>query len=113
MMEDIVFGRNSVIELLNSDRTVNKLFIQKGENYGSIKKVIDLARGKKIVISEVHKSKLDEMTDGQNHQGVVALTSPYKYCEIDDILNVAKERKENPFIIILDGIEDPDRKSVV
>lgn len=113
MMEDIVFGRNSVIELLNSDRTVNKLFIQKGENYGSIKKVIDLARGKKIVISEVHKSKLDEMTDGQNHQGVVALTSPYKYCEIDDILNVAKERKENPFIIILDGIEDPHNLGAV
>ncbi len=113
MMEDIVFGRNSVIELLNSDRTINKLFIQKGENYGSIKKVIDLARGKKIVISEVHKSKLDEMTEGQNHQGVVALTSPYKYCEIDDILNVAKERGENPFIIILDGIEDPHNLGAV
>ena len=113
MMEDIVFGRNSVIELLNSDRTVNKLFIQKGESYGSIKKVIDLARNKKIVISEVHKSKLDEMTEGQNHQGVVALTSPYKYCEIDDILNVARERGENPFIIILDGIEDPHNLGAV
>jgi 23S rRNA (guanosine2251-2'-O)-methyltransferase len=106
-MDDLVFGRNSVIELLNSDRTINKLFIQKGENYGSIRKVIDLARQKKIVISEVHKSKLDEMTSNQNHQGVAAQTSPYEYCEIDDILSVAREREECPFIIILDGIEDP------
>lgn len=106
-MDDLVFGRNSVIELLNSDRTINKLFIQKGENYGSIRKVIDLARQKKIVISEVHKSKLDEMTGNQNHQGVVAQTSPYEYCEIDDILSVANKRSEQPFIIILDGIEDP------
>ncbi len=113
MIEDIVFGRNSVIELLNSDRTINKLYVQKGEGYGSIKKIIDLARNKKIVISEVHKSKLDEMTDGQNHQGVVALTSPYKYSEIADILNVAKERNENPFIIILDGIEDPHNLGAV
>ena len=106
-MEDFVFGRNSVIELLNSDRTINKLFIQKGETHGSIGKVIDLARKKKVVISEVQKTKLDEMTDNQNHQGVVAVTSPYKYCEIDDILDVAKARGEEPFIIIADGIEDP------
>ena len=112
-MENLVFGRNSVMELLNSDRTINKLFIQKGENYGSIKKVIDLARRKKVVISEVHKSKLDEMTDNQNHQGVVAQTSPYEYCEIDDILSVANARQEQPFIIILDGIEDPHNLGAV
>lgn len=106
-MENLVFGRNSVIELINSDRTINKLFIQKGEARGSIGKVIDLAKRKKIVISEVQKAKLDEMTDNQNHQGVVAVTSPYKYCEIDDILNVAKDKGEEPFIIIADGIEDP------
>ena len=106
-MEDIVFGRNSVIEILNSDRTINKLFIQKSENHGSINKIINLAREKRIVISFVHKGKLDEMAEGQNHQGVIAVTSPYEYCEIDDILKVAKERNEKPFIIIADGIEDP------
>lgn len=112
-MDDMVFGRNSVIELLNSERTINKLFIQKGETYGSMRKITELAKQKRIVISEVHKSKLDEMTENQNHQGVVAMTSPYNYCEIDDILNVATERKENPFIIILDGIEDPHNLGAV
>lgn len=107
MEDDVVFGRNSVIELLNSGRTINKLFIQKGESHGAMKKVIDLARDRRVVISEVHKSKLDEMTENQNHQGVVAVTSPYEYCEIDDILDVASARRESPFIIILDGIEDP------
>ena len=62
---------------------------------------------KRVIISEVHKSKLDEMTNNQNHQGVVAQTSPYEYCEIDDILNVANERNEKPLVLILDGIEDP------
>lgn len=107
MENDVVFGRNSVIELLNSNRTVNKLFIQKGETHGSIGKVIELAREKRIVISEVQKGKLDEITDNQNHQGVVAVTSPYEYCEIDDILKVAEDRNEKPFILIADGIEDP------
>lgn len=106
-MEDIVFGRNSVLELLESNGTINKLFILKGDTQGSIKKIIEIAREKHIVISEVHKGKLDEMTDNSNHQGVVAFTSPYEYVEIDDILNRAKERNEEPFIIILDGIEDP------
>ena len=106
-MEDLVFGRNSVMELLDSERTINKLFIQKGETHGSIGKIIKLARQKGVVISEVQKSKLDEMTNNQNHQGVVATTTPYKYFEIDDILKVASDRGENPFIIIADGIEDP------
>lgn len=106
-MENLVFGRNSVMEVLNSSRTINKLFIQKGANHGSINKILDLARKKRVVISEVNKGKLDEMAEGQNHQGVIIVTSPYEYCEIDDILKVAEEKNENPFIIIADGIEDP------
>ena len=107
-MEDIIYGRNSVMELLTStSRTINKLLIIKGDSQGSIKKIISLAREKHIVISEVTKQKMDELAEGGNHQGVIALTTAYEYCEIDDILSVAKERKENPFIIILDGIEDP------
>ena len=106
-MEDLIFGRNSVIEVLESDRPINKLFVLKGERHGSISKILDLARDKKIVISEVQKAKLDEMTNNQNHQGVVVAVSPYEYCEVDDILEVAKERNEPPFILIADGIEDP------
>jgi len=107
MEEGIIYGRNSVIELLNSDKTINKLLILKGETHGSIKKIITIAREKKIIVSEVTRAKLDELTDGENHQGVVAYTSPYSYCEVDDILKVAEERDEKPFVVILDGIEDP------
>ena len=107
-MEDIIYGRNSVMELLTStSRTINKLLIIKGDSQGSIKKIISLAHEKHIVISEVTKQKMDELAEGGNHQGVIALTTAYEYCEIDDILNVADEKKEKPLVLILDGIEDP------
>ena len=63
-------------------------------------KIIAIAKEKHLMISEVHKSKLDELTDGQNHQGVAAETTSYEYCEIDDILSVASQSAEQPFIII-------------
>ena len=107
MEEGIIYGRNSVIELLNSGKTINKLLILKGETHGSIKKIITIAREKKIIVSEVSRAKLDELTDGENHQGVIAYTIPYSYCDVDDILKVASERGEKPFVVILDGIEDP------
>ena len=107
-MEDIIYGRNSVMELLTStSRTINKLLIIKGDSQGSIKKIISLAREKHIVISEVTKQKMDELAEGGNHQGVIALTTAYEYCEIDDIINVANERNEKPLIVICDSIEDP------
>ena len=103
--EDVVAGRNAVIELLNSDRDINKIFIANGEKHGSITKIIAMAKENKIVTVEVEKSKLDLMAE--NHQGVVAVVPPFNYCEIEDILDVAKERGEDPFVLILDGIEDP------
>jgi 23S rRNA (guanosine2251-2'-O)-methyltransferase len=105
--EDRVEGRNSVLELLDSDRDINKIFIQKGERHGSINKIIAIAKEKSIVITEVEKSKLDLMSETKNHQGVIAVVPPFNYCDIEDILNVAKQKKEDPFIILLDGIEDP------
>lgn len=103
--EDIVFGRNAVLELLKSDKDINKIFIEKGEKHGSIKEIIARARENKVVLVEVEKSKLDIMAE--NHQGVVAIVPPFNYCEIEEILEYAKERNEDPFILILDGIEDP------
>ena len=103
--EDVVAGRNAVIELLNSDRDINKIFIANGEKHGSITKIIAMAKENKIVTVEVEKSKLDLMAE--NHQGVVAVVPPFNYCQIEDILDLAKERGEDPFVLILDGIEDP------
>lgn len=105
--DDQVEGRNSVLELLESGKDINKIFVARGEKQGSINKIIGKAKDSKIVLVETDKRKLDEMSQTGNHQGVIAIVPPFKYCDVDDILNVAKEQNEDPFVIILDGIEDP------
>lgn len=105
--QDQVEGRNSVLELLDSDRDINKIFIEKGEKHGSINKIIVKAREKKVVIVEVDRQKLNKMAQTENHQGVIAIVPPFNYCEVKDILDEAYRRNEKPFILILDGIEDP------
>lgn len=105
--DDQVEGRNAVIELLESGRDINKIFVSNGEKNGSINKILAMARERKVIVSEVNKSKLEQMASSDNHQGVIAIVPPYEYCDIDDILECAKSRNEDPFIIILDGIEDP------
>ena len=104
--EDIVAGRNAVLELLKSNKDINKIFVERGEKHGSINEIIAKAREDKIVLVEVDKSKLDGMTN-ENHQGVVAIVPPFNYCEVEDILEEAAKKQEDPFILILDGIEDP------
>ena len=105
--QDQVEGRNSVLELLETEKDINKIFIERGEKHGSINKIIGMAKDRKIVIVEVDKNKLNQMAQSNNHQGVIAIVPPFNYCEVEDILNEAKLRKEPPFILILDGIEDP------
>lgn len=105
--DDKVVGRNSVLELLKAKKDINKLYVQKGEKNGSIREIIAKAKENKVVIQEVDKYKLDKMTeDNINHQGVIAIVPPFEYSTVDDILNLAKEKNEQPFIIMLDGIED-------
>lgn len=107
-MEELkVEGRNAVIELLKSGREINKIFVLRGERQGSINEILKLAKKNGILISEVDKTKLDNMSDTKHHQGVIAYASPVEYKELDDIFNLAKERNEDPFIIIADEIEDP------
>lgn len=105
--DDIVEGRNAVLELLDSDRDINKIFVQSGERHGSINKIIAIAKENKLVVTEVEKSKLDFMSKTKNHQGVIAVVPPFNYCEVEDILEYAKSKNEDVFILILDGIEDP------
>ncbi len=104
---DQVEGRNAVIELLESGRDINKIFISNGEKHGSINKIIKMAKQRKVLITEVNKTKLKEMAKTENYQGVIAIVPPFEYCDIDDILEEAKKRNEDSFIVILDGIEDP------
>ena len=105
--QDQVEGRNSVIELLESGKDINKIYVTRGEKHGSINKIIAKAKERKIIIVEKDKRQMQEMAQTENYQGVIAIVPPYEYCEIEDILEEAKKRKEDPFVLILDGIEDP------
>lgn len=107
MKDTYIIGRNPVMEILKSEREINKLFVQKGDLKGSINKIIGLAKSKNIIIQEVDRNKLDQLSEGGVHQGVVALVVPFKYSTVEEVLNLAEEKNEKPFLIILDGIEDP------
>lgn len=109
----LIMGRNAVREAVRSGRSVDKILVTK-EIDGSLREIINLARDNNIRVDSVVREKLDELCmpfgHGQktgNHQGIVAMVPGVEYCEIADILNFAKGKGEKPFIIILDGIEDP------
>ena len=104
---DQVEGRNSVLELLESEKAINKIFITKGEKHGSINKIIAMAKEKKVILVEKDKRQMEQMAQTTNYQGVIAIVPPFEYCEIEDIVDKAKELNEDPFVLILDGIEDP------
>lgn len=105
--EDLIIGRNAVMEALKNDKTIEALYLSNGSREGSINQIINLAKKNKIVIKEADKKKLDSMSAGMVHQGVIAKITPYKYFEVKDILDDAKKKGEAPFIIILDELEDP------
>lgn len=107
MNEDIIYGRNPVIEALESGRTVDKIFIQDGIRHSQIGIIIRLAKSLGVVYRLVDKRKLDTLTDGENHQGVAAFAAAHTYVEVDDIINSAREKGEDPFIVIADGLNDP------
>lgn len=105
--ENIIEGRNPILEAFDTKLTIEKLLVSKGENQGSIIKIISMARERNIPIIEVDKRRLDSMSNNNRHQGVIAYVTPYRYQEIADILKIAQDREEKPFILILDEIEDP------
>jgi len=105
--ENYIEGRNPVLEALKSGREIEKILVANGSNQGSISKIVGMAKDKKVVLQFVDRNKLDSMTSTNSHQGVIAIASAHEYKTIDDIINLAKSRNEDPFIIILDEIEDP------
>ncbi len=104
---DQVEGRNAVLELLESGRDINKILVANGEKHGSIHKILAIAKERKIIVTEIEKNKLNQIAQTPNNQGVIAIVPPYDYCEVEDILDEAKRKNEKPFILILDGIENP------
>ena len=96
--ESVIVGRNPVMELLKSDRDVEKLYIQRGEREGSVTKIFALAKKKNIVISEVDKKRLDELSCGNAHQGVAAIASAVTYKTVEEIVAIAEENNESIYL---------------
>lgn len=100
-------GRNTVIEAFRAGKTIDKLFVQSGSQDGPIKTIITKAKKTDTIINYVTKERLDQMSQTGQHQGVIAYAAAYEYAEVDEIFAAAEEKGEAPFILLLDGIEDP------
>lgn len=105
--EYTIEGRNPVLEAFRAGKTIDRLFILDGCQDGPIKSITREARKGDTIISFVKKERLDQLSQTGKHQGVIAYAAAYEYAEVEDILKIAEEKKEPPFIIILDNIEDP------
>lgn len=106
-MSGQIEGRNPVLEALRSGREINKLLVAKGSREGSIREVLSVAREAGVIIQEVDRQRLDTLAPDRNHQGVIAMVAAHAYVEVDDILAKAAAAGEDPFVLVLDGIEDP------
>ena len=105
--ENVIVGRNAVRELLSSGRDIEKLYITSGEREGSINQLLGIAAERGIPITECDRTRLDSICGGARHQGIIAIAAEHNYATIDEIFDYARERGESPFIVILDGVEDP------
>lgn len=104
---DIIVGRNAVMEALSAGVELDKLFISDRQHAGSMNKIIAVAKERGVVVKQVNDQKLRGLSGGDNHQGVVATASCVRYAAVEDILAVAAERGEPPFVVLADGVEDP------
>ena len=104
---DIIAGRNPVMEAIRSGRSIESILVAKGERSGSVVAIIAKAKQKYIPVKDVDSKKLDFLAKGVNHQGIVAQCAVKEYSTLEDIFSLAEERGESPFIIVLDKIEDP------
>lgn len=104
---EVVYGRHAVESIMDGDRDINKILIQKGSNSSTMVRLLQKAKRNNNIIQYVDKIKMDKLSDGQNHQGVLAQVTPYRYSILEDVFNLAETREENCFIIILDKIKDP------
>ena len=100
-------GRNAVLEAFRSGKTIDKLFVLDGCQDGIVNTIKREARKQDTIINYVKKERLDQMSETGHHQGVIASAAAYTYAEVEDILAAAREKEEDPFLILLDNIEDP------
>ena len=105
--ENQVEGRNAVLEVFKSGRDIEKIIVAKGNTEGTIRRIMSMAAEKGVVLQQVERRRLDEMSQTKNHQGVIAIVSSHSYVDVEDILERARQKGKDPFIIILDEITDP------
>lgn len=103
----VIEGRNAVMEAIRAGKPIDKVFILDGCQDGPIRNIVRDAKKYDTIINFVTKERLDQMSVAKKHQGVIAYVAAYEYAEIDDMLALAKEKGEDPFLILLDNIEDP------
>ena len=111
--EDIIEGRNAVIEALRAGRVIDKIFIQKGETDKTLGHIASSAREAGVVVVDADRRKLDSMSKTHSHQGVIALAAVREYCSVQDILDLAAERSEPAFVIVCDEVSDPQNLGAV
>jgi len=100
-------GRNPILEALKAGREINKMLVAKGSREGSIREILALAREAGVIVQEVDRSRLDSLAAGRSHQGVIAMVAAHAYVEVDEILERASRAGQDPLVLVLDGIEDP------
>lgn len=104
--DNLIFGRNSVIEALEASRKLEKVLVLDGGT-GSLRKIIGMAKDSRVRVEFVDRKTLDRLSEGANHQGVIAKGQVFEYSNVDSICEAAATNGEDPFILVLDGIEDP------
>lgn len=109
----VIVGRNPVLELLKSGVQIEKIYIQRGEREGSVKKIFAEAKARGIPVSEADKYRLDMLAAGNAHQGVAAIAGGKEYSSISEIVSAAREKGEKPLIVVCDGVEDPHNLGAV
>ncbi|HHY36509.1 MAG TPA: 23S rRNA (guanosine(2251)-2'-O)-methyltransferase RlmB [Firmicutes bacterium] len=107
MAEEIIEGRNAVLEALRSGRPIGKILVAAGSRPGPLQELRRLARERGIPVQEVDRTRLDRLSGTGKHQGVIARALAREYATVEEILQIARERGEDPFLLLLDGIEDP------
>lgn len=100
-------GRNAVLEAFRSGKSIDKLFVLDGCQDGPVRSIIREAKKHDTIINYVSKERLDQMSETRKHQGVIAYAAAYEYAQVEDMLKAADEKREDPFLILLDNIEDP------
>lgn len=111
--QDIIAGRNAVMEALRSQRSINKILLQDGAKGGSISEIIAVAKERSLAIEFVKAEKLDKMVPGMRHQGIVAMVAPIAFQSLEDVFAKAAAKNEPPFILLLDELQDPQNVGAI